>query len=164
MTNCLKGALLTTLVIFPVVVTPVPVRGQAGDTAWPGYQHDAEHTGRSTFAIEGLGRLEWRFGTGAEITHGPALGADGAIYFGSNDHHVYAVNPDGSERWRFATVGSISTTPAIGNDGAIYVVSQGFERESGRFYVLEPDGSLRWDFPVAGAAYSSPTIAADGAI
>jgi outer membrane protein assembly factor BamB len=145
MTTRATGALLTILTIS-AVGTPVSVRSQTGDTPWPTYQHDNQHTGRSMFAIEGLGRLEWQFVTGDDITHGPALGADGTIYFGSNDHYLYAVNPDGSQRWTFVTGGAISTTPTIGTDGAIYVVSQ-----DDHLYALEPDGSLRWQFQLAGA-------------
>ena len=51
------------------------------------------------------------------------MGADGTIYVGSYDHHLYAVNPDGSQKWKFATGDFVASSPAVGADGTIYVGS-----------------------------------------
>ena len=62
---------------------------------------------------------KWRFSTGDSIHSSPSIGADGTIYFGSDDNHLYALNPDGTQKWRFST-GIIFSSPAIGADGTIY--------------------------------------------
>ena len=92
------------------------------------------------YAINPDGSVKWNFFTG-EIPKGatrvrpafysssPALGADGTIYMGSNDHNLYALNPErnpktgqGVSKWSFTTAGVVTSSPAIGADGTIYVV------------------------------------------
>ena len=64
----------------------------------------------------------WSFSTpGAILNSSPAIDANGVIYFGSWDNHVYAVNPDGSLKYKFLTGGDVWSSPAIGSDGTIYV-------------------------------------------
>jgi outer membrane protein assembly factor BamB len=41
----------------------------------------------------------------------------------SDDHNVYAINPNGSQKWKFATGGAVFSSPTIGSDGTIYVGS-----------------------------------------
>ena len=38
------------------------------------------------------GRLLWSFPTNDEIDFSPAIGADGTIYFGAGDGHLYAIH------------------------------------------------------------------------
>lgn len=47
--------------------------------------------------------------------------ADGTIYVGSDDHHLYAINSDGTESWRFETSSPVRAAPAIHKDETIYV-------------------------------------------
>ena len=54
----------------------------------------------------------------------PVIGSDGTIYVGSDDHNLYAINPDGSKKWNFKTRFEVSSSPAIGSDGTIYVGSE----------------------------------------
>ena len=49
------------------------------------------------------------------------MATDGAIVVGSQDDHVYCVNPDGSLRWSLALHGDVDPTPAIAADGTMYV-------------------------------------------
>jgi outer membrane protein assembly factor BamB len=54
----------------------------------------------------------------------PTVGADGTVYVGSDDHHVYAVDgATGAKKWAFNTGGSVYPSPAIGADGTIYIGS-----------------------------------------
>lgn len=124
MSTSRSTAVLTALIGWMVQPVAPGAYAAVGQTPWPGYQHDTQHTGRSEFAVNGLARPQWQFATGDFITHRPAIGADGTIYVGSNDHRIYAINPDGTQQWSYLTGFSISTVPAIAADGTIYVPSQ----------------------------------------
>ncbi len=41
----------------------------------------------------------------------------------SDDHNVYALNPDGSLLWSYSTGGKVESSPAIGADGTVYIGS-----------------------------------------
>jgi len=58
-----------------------------------------------------------------EITSSPVISSGGTIYIGSNDHYLYALNPDGTLKWKFKTGDGIFSSPAIARDGTIYVGS-----------------------------------------
>lgn len=54
----------------------------------------------------------------------PALAADGTVYVGSQDSHLYAITNSGTNagiEWAFQTGGPIMSSPVIGPDGTIYV-------------------------------------------
>jgi hypothetical protein len=70
------------------------------------------------------------------IQSSPTIASDGAIIFGSDDGHLYTLNPDGTLRWKYPAVGSIAAVrskPAIGPDGIIY-----FGAEDGKLYAIDP--------------------------
>jgi outer membrane protein assembly factor BamB len=52
-----------------------------------------------------------------------AFGADGTMYFGSDDGRLYAVSASGKTRWTFAAAAPIQSSPAIAPDGTIVVGS-----------------------------------------
>ena len=68
--------------------------------------------------------MRWRFNTSGKISSSPAIGSDGTIYVGGEDHYLYAVTPQGELKWRFETDGGIVSSPTIGPDGTIYIGSQ----------------------------------------
>ncbi len=94
----------------------------------------------------------------AAIDSSPAIGADGTIYVGSEDHDLYAITPAGWNKWAAATGGGIATSPSIGPDGTIYVSSL-----DGYLYAFNQDGTEKWSV-LTGSVYSSPAIGADGTI
>jgi outer membrane protein assembly factor BamB len=109
-------------------------------------------------ALNPDGTLKWRrLLDEAGMWTTPALGADGAIYIGSN--FFYALHPDGAIRWRFERVFTGSSA-ALGADGTIY-----FGTWIPRYLIaLNPDGTLKWFFETGYEVYSSPAIGADGTI
>ena len=110
--------------------------------------------------VEGMvGLLKWKFKTEDEVRSSPAIGQDGTIYVGSEDHHLYAINPDGSLKWKFKTGGEVAFSPAIAQDGTIYVGSC-----DGYLYALNPDGSLKWKFKTGKGVVFSPAISQNGTI
>ena len=112
----------------------------------------------------GIGTLRWSFTTKGAITASPAIAADGAIYVGSQDGNLYAINPDGSLRWSFRAGLPIAHAAALDNGGTIYAAASSPETGTVLF-ALHPDGSLKW----RASAYdesvrASPSIGADGTI
>jgi outer membrane protein assembly factor BamB len=74
------------------------------------------------FAVKPNGTKRWDVSFTDGITSSPAIGVDGAVYFGCYDGNVYALNPgDGSQKWAFTVGDIIDSSPAIGADGTIYI-------------------------------------------
>jgi outer membrane protein assembly factor BamB len=73
---------------------------------------------KGSFSIRGTGAKE--FG----IHGGPLEDDDGALYFGTQDDAVYAIDPDGSVRWRFATGADVDAPLTLLSDGALVVPSE----------------------------------------
>jgi hypothetical protein len=97
----------------------------------------------------------------------PAIGSDGTIYVGSDDHYLYALNPGGTLKWRYQTGVNMNSSPAIGSDGTIYVGSHDHYiagLDDHYLYALNPSGSLKWQFRTGDRVFSSPAIGSDGTI
>lgn len=126
---------------------------------WWMFGHDIFHNRRSLADGYDTPNLHWRYRTGGAVVSSPAFGADGAVYFGSVDGCVYALNPDCTVRWKYATSAPVLSSPAVLLDGTIYVGC-----DDGTLYAIRPDGSLQWAFTTGDAIYSSPAIGFDGTI
>ena len=110
------------------------------------FRGDAAHTGvYRDVAPRVLKGVKWSFPTGDRIVSSP-VHADGTIYFGSDDGHLYAVSAaDGRERWRRKTGGPVASTPAIAR-GIVY-----FSSYDGKVYALDAaTGAQRWFFTTGG--------------
>jgi outer membrane protein assembly factor BamB len=105
------------------------------------------------------GDLKWIFHTSNIIFSSPVIGLDGTIYVGSDDHNLYAINPDGTEKWRFLTANGIRSSPAIDSDGTIYTGSA-----DNCLYAINPGGTEKWKFMTGDWVFSSPAISFDGTI
>jgi len=128
--------------------------GATGHGDWWMFQHDPQHTGRSTCKGPAIPAITWVFTAGDYIISPPTFSADGTCYVSSMDGNLYAVNPDGTKKWAYPGIVT-SSSPAIGTDGTIYVCSN-------KLYALNPDGTQQWAFAVGGS--TSPAIGADGTI
>ena len=146
-----------------IVLSLMPA-GAAGRGDWWLFQHDVQHTGRSPFAGPNSPLLRWVAATasGNPIQYSsPAIGADGSVYFGANDHNLYALNgATGARRWLFPTGNNIDGSPAIGTDGTIYVGSN-----DDNLYAIDPNtGAKKWAFTTGFWIESSPVIDGNGTI
>jgi outer membrane protein assembly factor BamB len=112
-----------------------------------------------TPAALGQGTKLWEFATGGVVNSSAAIGPDGAVYFGSADGKVYALNSNGTLRWALRTGGAVWSSPAVGGDGTVYVGSL-----DGKLYALGGMGAVRWAFPTKDVIYSSPAIGVDGTV
>lgn len=82
---------------------------------------------------------------------------DGAVYVGSRDAHVYAIDAtNGRKRWDYPTSKSwVNGTPAV-RDGTVYVGTS----DSSRFMALDArTGRLRWNFDAKAYVFSSAALA-----
>lgn len=96
------------------------------------------------FSLTAEGALRWKFVpadlppdlpvTHFDIYSSPALGADGAVYFGHEFGRVYALDAaTGKVRWVQPTSAGITwSSPAIASDGTLFVGDLG-----GRYYAVE---------------------------
>ena len=131
------------------------------ESAWPMFQHDVRHTGRSQYGKSGNWFVEkWHTDIGSLVYSSPAIDKNGTIYIGSNNWYFYAIYSNGTKKWRFKTGGGVSSSPAIAEDGTIYVGS-----EDGKLYAVYPNGTKKWSQQVGnGWVYTSPVIDENGII
>ena len=99
-----------------------------------------EAPGASTFH-----KIKWQFHTRGQILSSPAV-AGNTVYFGSNDHHLYALDLEsGAEKWKFKTEGRVASSPAVSN-GLVYFLSY-----DSNFYALDAaTGARKWIFKTGG--------------
>ena len=89
-------------------------------------------------ALAAPGDKRWEFTTGSYVSSSPAIGADGTVYVGSDDHRFYALDgATGAKRWEFDNRSQSYRSPvnglnaAIGADGTVY-----FGFDNGKVYAL----------------------------
>lgn len=82
---------------------------------------------------------KWSYSTRGYIYSSPAIGIDGTIYIGSDDHHLYALNPNGGLKWSYTTGGSIDSSPVLSVWDTIYIISDGL-------YAINANGTLQWTY------------------
>ena len=110
------------------------------------FRGDLAHSG--VYAGPGVTRaprVQWTFHTKGRVIATPAV-ANGAVYFGSTDGNVYAVDAaTGRQRWAFATESRVASSPAV-SGGLVYV-----ESYDGALYALNAaTGKPVWKFETAG--------------
>ena len=118
---------------------------QTQNASWPMFRHDAA---RSSIGQGGPANLSlvWKFPTGGAVMTSPSI-VDGIVYFGSQDHNIYAVNAwSGTWIWNFTTLNTVEASPAIANGK---VVTGG---EDGYVYCLDAyTGAMLWQTFVNGS-------------
>ena len=100
----------------------------------------------------------WQFTAQGPVGSRPTV-YGGVVYFGSDDHSVYAVGArSGKQVWRRQTGGVVVSSPAV-VDGVVYVGS-----EDGTVLALDAfTGRPVWTFPTSGPVESSPAVV-DGTV
>jgi outer membrane protein assembly factor BamB len=131
---------------------------------WPQFRDAPTHRGFSTTenvlspsSVSGLDN-DWSYATGGQVNSSPVV-ASGAVYVGSVDGSLYALNASsGALLWSFAAGASIEQSPAVAN-GVVYVGSNG-----DNVYALNASsGALLWSYDTGGQVNSSPAVA-DGVV
>jgi outer membrane protein assembly factor BamB len=117
------------------------------------------------------GSVLWTYATQGEVWSSPAA-ANGVVYFGSDDHSVYAVNVKTHKlNWKFETSDIVRSRPAVANgivyfssdDGYLFAVNAKNGRQVWKLDMGRPVASRKpvpesWDY-----MQSSPAVA-DGKV
>ena len=118
----------------------------AASTNWPTFMHDISYQGISQDAIlRPPLALVWKFKTGGPVNSSPVV-ADGAVYIGSDDHRIYALNArKWGVKWEFEAGDRILYAPTV-YDGTVY-----FSARDNKVYALDAaTGKKKWDFQADG--------------
>lgn len=110
----------------------------------------------------GVNDRMWSYTTDASISSSPSY-ADGVVYVGSNDNHIYAFRANSGEKlWSVDTGYSVSNAPTVVN-GVLYVGNSGIlSSENYTFYALDAeDGSELWSEQLDESIANSATVAGD---
>ena len=136
--------------------TPTARNSKSGDAGnWTKFRYDRRNTGYNPHA-DGPSQepqLKWSYETGNDVWGSPVV-ADGTVYIGSYDHHLYAISTEtGEKKWEFQAADRIDGTPAVVDD-TVYFGS--FDMS---IYALDAStGEKRWEHPTDGLIRSSPTV------
>lgn len=123
------------------------------DSPWPTTRGDAQATGRSQYIGPRTPNVIWRKDMPLGILHGPVIGYNDDLFFGTRAlnstevNYFYSIDKDGDEVWTFETEGGRPnhTGATIAKDGTIYFSSLGyFNLTGGGLYALNADGTLKW--------------------
>src|SRR3954467_9919340 len=123
--------------------------------------------------------LAWRAPTDGDVVSSPAV-ANGTVYVGSGDGHLYALQlATGERRWRFDAGSAVASSPAVGGglvyatarDGSIFAVDAATGARRWRL-TTQPELPLPWghesgDYFLSSPAYVDGTVvvgAGDGAV
>lgn len=100
--------------------------------------------------------LEWTYETDGGIWSSPVV-ADGVVYIGSYDKHLYALSAETGELlWRYRTGAAIDGSPAV-HDGFVYIGSH-----DRNIYALDAaSGDPAWMYGTRGVVRGSPTVRND---
>jgi glucose dehydrogenase len=133
-------------------------------TDWAQFRFEPDHKGVNPYEnvlsplTVGNLDLHWSYQTGSRVSSSPAV-ADGMVYAGSLDGHLYALNASsGALVWSYP-MGSVSySSPAVAN-GVVYVGSY-----DANLYALNASaGTLLWKYTTGYNINSSPMVA-NGAV
>jgi len=117
-------------------------------------------TGGSLYAITPAGAQKWAYSLGGGTfdysTVTPAIGPEGALYFGAYTGNFYAVSTAGSLVWQLPLNGTLFDTSATAASGTIFVGDD--LANGGALLALNPDTSTRWRAPLEGDVYSIPAL------
>jgi len=133
---------------------------EVGVDWWPMFHHDLSHTGYSTSTAPNTDNVRWSYTTGDHVSSSPAV-VDGAVFVGSDDGYVYAINATtGTDIWLPQEISDYAlSSPAIAYDRIFVGASDGKVCA-----LYETDGSLNWtSLDLGGAVESSPAVA-DGMV
>jgi outer membrane protein assembly factor BamB len=117
-------------------------------------------SGSVVYAAKPDGTIAWRMRARRKCYSSPAVGDDGTVYVGSQDHRLYAFAPGGQIRWSVDLGADVDSTPAIEDDGTVVVGSDNAE-------VVALDsggGQIKWRSPVGGYVRGALSLGRDGTV
>jgi outer membrane protein assembly factor BamB len=130
-------------------------------TNWSQFHFDADGTRLNPYENVlnpgSVGKLDvkWTRPVGDAVWSAPAV-VNGTVYFGSNNHNVYALDAEtGTTLWSYSTGQAVYvSSPSVAN-GIVYIGS-----EDSNVYALNArTGAKIWSYTTGGYVLSSPTVA-----
>lgn len=116
--------------------------------------------GNKIYAMKKDGAQKWYLDTGEFIKGSLSIGADGAIYGGteqtngSQEGKLIAVDPvNKNVKWKLDIGAVLGSSPAVSSDGTIYAGSI-----DGNIYAVNSDGTLKWKYNCNSKVYGTPII------
>jgi outer membrane protein assembly factor BamB len=116
--------------------------------------------GRMVYGLTHLGYIKWRFTAKRKVFTAPAVDEHGRVFFGSQDHHAYALKGQGQPMWSTDLGADVDGAPAIGDDGSVYFGTDGDEVVR----LDAEDGHVVWRSKVGGYVRGTLSIARNGDI
>ena len=140
--------------------------GGVMDSAWPMFQHDQQHTGRTEVVLPPGNQvvLKWRYLSDPFANHSvqfstPVIDKKGVVYYGNFFDYLHAVYPNRTMKWECYLGSTTEQTGAIASDGTIY-----YGINDGVLFAVNPDGTIKWQVKLGYDMESSPAIGDDGTI
>ena len=109
-------------------------------------------TDKKLFAVNAItGQIRWEYATSAATYgSGPAVGADGTVYFGTEDSEgsFFAISASGALKWKKSLGSKVQACPAVTSDGIVYALAN-----DGRLFALDAaSGAEKWSAVQSGVA------------
>ncbi len=123
--------------------------------SWPLFRGNPEQTGVASRPLPDKLRIQWQFKAKDGI-EGTAVIADGTVFIGSFDGHLYALGlVNGQEKWK-SKLGAIKAAPGF-RDGRLYVGN-----EDGKYYCIDAaNGKPHWTFDAESDVTSGTSFSGD---
>jgi outer membrane protein assembly factor BamB len=145
-----------------IVLAASQASAATGD--WPQYGFTADgrrhNTQETILDKKTVAQLTPKWSANTPVGTSSAAVANGIVYVGSTDKHLYAFDAkSGALVWQAATGGFVMSSPAVA-DGVVYVGSN-----DGRIYAFDAEtGSLRWSAHTGYNAVQAPVTVAGGLV
>lgn len=101
--------------------------------------------GTKIVSVSSRGTLQFQFEVKKKVFTAPAEGEAGQIYFGSQDHHAYALSASGALLWKVDLGSDVDGAPAVADDGSIW-----FGTDRGDVVHVSQAGAVLSRTPVGG--------------
>src|SRR3569623_199190 len=131
---------------------------------WPQFGFTADgrrnNTQETILTRKTVAQLTPKWSANIPVGTSSAAVANGIVYVGSTDNHLYAFDAKtGAPVWQAATGAPIMSSPAVAN-GVVYVGSN-----DGGIYALDAEtGAIRWSMQTDGSPVASPVAVVGGLV
>jgi outer membrane protein assembly factor BamB len=118
------------------------------------YLHDAARTALTPEAVAPPGRMAWEFSLADARACTPPVIADGKVFFGCSDHHVYALDAlSGQPLWKFRTGADVLSVPAVWKGMVVFG-----SNDRNVYGVDAATGKQKWKIELPSSVVSAPCI------
>jgi eukaryotic-like serine/threonine-protein kinase len=142
---------------FQIVLAAAVLAAFTARADWPMFRGTPDLAGVAPGSLPAEPKLLWTFKTQGPVKSTAAI-ADGKVFVGSNDRHLYALElATGKLVWAFTNSEAIESAPLVLN-GKVY-----FGANDAHVYAVEAaTGKLVWKFETGDKVISAPNWFVDG--